>query len=78
MKRVEEKLASWHRLYQELCRAETRLHSAHGPSADNLEDEVKRLQRESDRAMDEVHAALARKKQSPQASAGESRAGAPH
>lgn len=67
MKRVEEKLATWHRLYQDLRTAESRLKLAHGPCAAELQNEVKRLAGESDRAMDAVHAALATRELSSRA-----------
>lgn len=67
MRTVEAKLADWHRLYKELAQAQSRLQEGgallDGPLArTELEEEVARLQRECDVALDAVHTLLYRKK----------------
>ena len=64
MRTVELKLACWRRLYGELTDAQQRLSEAKRrrpglTAAEELEAQVLRLQQESNRALDEVHAALA-------------------
>lgn len=65
MLNVEARVAEWRRLYGALDIAESRLQRARngsctcGRSASELESEVQRLKRESDRALQAVDAALA-------------------
>ncbi len=64
MQTVELKLAYWRRLYGELNDVQQRLREARdsridGPAAAELEEQVKRLQEESDGALQAVQAALA-------------------
>jgi outer membrane murein-binding lipoprotein Lpp len=57
---VEAKLAHWKKLYVNLGDAQARLGKAVDPTTRSLlEAEVDRLQRESDAALEAVHAALA-------------------
>lgn len=69
MRTVESKLADWHRLYKELAQAQSRLEQTTAVSdADagrgELEEEVARLQRDCDVALDAVHTLLYRRKSS--------------
>jgi hypothetical protein len=57
MRTVEAKLADWHRLYKELAQAQSRL--AQGDTL--VEDEVARLKRDCDAALDVVHSLLYRR-----------------
>ena len=64
MQTVELKLAYWRRVYGELNDAQQRLREAKArrpglAAAEELEAQVTRLQQESNRSLDEVHAALA-------------------
>jgi len=62
MYKVEAKLARWKQLYVELNDARSRLRDTHeDPSSGTtqLRAEVRRLQRESQKALDEIHAAVA-------------------
>jgi hypothetical protein len=61
MHRVEAKLARWKQLYIELNDARSTLRDRQeDPAASaQLKAEVRRLQRESERALDEIHAAVA-------------------
>jgi hypothetical protein len=66
MNKVELQLAEWRRLYVELNDAQRRLREAKArrPAGNaataELEERVRRLQDESNGALDAVHAALAR------------------
>lgn len=60
MRTVETKLADWHRLYKELALAQSRLEQGGALAEDRggrgeLEEEVARLQRDCDAALDVVH-----------------------
>lgn len=64
MRHVEQKLHSWHKVYQDLQAARTRLQSAQCGSSEpseSLEDEVRQLQCDSDCALAEVQALLSRR-----------------
>jgi len=63
MRTVEAKLADWHRLYKELAQAQSRLQEGGalpdvGAGRSELEEEVARLQRDCDAALDAVHTLL--------------------
>ena len=73
MYRVEASLAAWKKLYLALAEAQLRLNAARSnpPSEDvlvGLRAEVDRLRIESDRALDAVHAEMARFKTKPKTS----------
>ncbi|MDP3672942.1 MAG: hypothetical protein Q8R69_25040 [Telluria sp.] len=60
MRTVETKLADWHRLYKELAQAQTRLAQGDAlpsasPMRSALEEDVARLRRDCDAALDVVH-----------------------
>lgn len=68
MYRVEAKLAKWKQIYEQLSDAQGRLKPAAAdggkPAAnDPLLVEVQRLQRQSNEALDELHAAVAASRQ---------------
>ena len=66
MRRVEGKLADWHRLHKRLADASQRLEAAEdGPVRENLKAEVRRLTREDDAAIEAVHSAIATIKRMP-------------
>ncbi len=68
MRRVEQELAHWQRLYEELQQVRLRLNAtAPGPQRATLEAEVRRLEREGDAALDSIHAAFEAIKDSPEA-----------
>ncbi len=64
MYRVEAKLAKWKQIYEQLSEAQAKLKPAatdgeKPPANDPLLLEVRRLQRQSNEALDELHAAVA-------------------
>lgn len=70
MRRVEGKLANWHELHKRAEDARLRLETAEdGPAREILEEEVRRLTREADAAIQAVHTALATVKKIPGANA---------
>ena len=70
MRRVEGKLATWHQLHRLAEDARLRRDAAgDGPARQVLDEEVRRLTRDADAAIAEVHAALATARKSPRADA---------